>query len=61
MDHSSAVAELRQALPEGVVATAPEAVEKYRYDWTHEATAGTPLAVVRAESAEQVQLAVRWA
>ena len=36
-------------------------MEKYRFDWTHEVSAGNPLAVIRAESAEQVQVAVRWA
>ena len=48
-------------LPEGVVTTDPEAIEKYRFDWSRDASAGTPLAVVRAETAEQVQAAVRWA
>jgi glycolate oxidase len=48
-------------LPEGVVTTDPEAIEKYRFDWSRDASAGTPLAVVRAETAEQVQSAVRWA
>ncbi len=53
--------ELVELLPEGVVTTDPEAIEKYRFDWSHDSTAGTPLAVVRAESADQVQAAVRWA
>jgi glycolate oxidase len=35
--------------------------KKYRFDWTRDATAGTPLAVVRAETADQVQTTVRWA
>ncbi|HEU5455805.1 MAG TPA: FAD-linked oxidase C-terminal domain-containing protein [Nocardioides sp.] len=48
-------------LPEGVVTTDPEAIEKYRFDWSRDASAGTPLAVVRAETSEQVQAAVRWA
>ena len=48
-------------LPEGVVTTDPEAIEKYRFDWSRDASAGTPLAVVRAETAQQVQSAVRWA
>ena len=48
-------------LPDGVVITDPEAIEKYRFDWTRDPSAGTPLAVVRAESAEHVQAAVRWA
>lgn len=56
-----AVAELVGMLPDGVVATTPDALEKYRFDWTHDATAGTPLAAVRAETAEQVQATLRWA
>jgi glycolate oxidase len=56
-----AVAELLGMLPDGVVVTAPDAVEKYRFDWTHDATAGTPLAAVRVETAEQVQVTMRWA
>ena len=48
-------------LPEGVVLTAPEAMDKYRFDWSRDQRAGVPLAVVRAEDAEQVQAAVRWA
>ena len=55
------VAELVGALPDGVVVTAPDALEKYRFDWTPDATAGTPLAAVRAETAEQVQVTMRWA
>ncbi len=57
----AAVAELVGMLPDGVVVTAPDALEKYRFDWTHDATAGTPLAAVRAETAEQVQATMRWA
>jgi glycolate oxidase len=56
-----AIAELVEGLPPGVVLTDDDAMEKYRFDWTHEATAGHPLAVVRAERAEHVQVAVRWA
>ncbi|MGE3376717.1 MAG: FAD-binding oxidoreductase [Nocardioides sp.] len=55
------VADLVAALPEGVVITDPVAMEKYRHDWSREASAGTPAAVVRAEDAGQVQTAVRWA
>ena len=53
--------ELVEKLPAGVVATDPDAIEKYRYDWSHDKYAGTPDAVVRAQDAEQVQTAVRWA
>ncbi len=57
MDASSLV----DALPDGVVVTDADAMEKYRFDWSKDDSAGTPLAVVRAEDAEQVQTAVRWA
>ena len=60
-DRRAAVAELVAALHEGVVATAPETVEKYRFDWTHHASAGMPLAAVRAEDAGHVQVTLRWA
>jgi len=55
------LAELMAALPDGVVVTDPDAVEKYRHDFTRDPSAGQPLAVVRAEDAGQVQTAVRWA
>ncbi len=57
----AALAELIDALPNGVVVTEPDAVEKYRFDWSRDRAAGRPLAVVRAEDASQVQAAVRWA
>ena len=57
----NAIDELLARLPAGVVLRDAAAMEKYRFDWTHEVSAGNPLAVVRAESAEQVQVAVRWA
>ncbi len=44
-----------------MVVSGGAAVEKYRYDWSRDRSAGTPLAVVRAEDASQVQTAVRWA
>ncbi len=53
--------QLVAALPEGVVVTGAAEVEKYREDFARGGTAGTPVAVVRADSAEQVQQAVRWA
>lgn len=55
------VAELSAALPGDVVSTDPAVVEKYRFDWSKDAGAGTPVAVVRAEDADQVQETVRWA
>ena len=57
----NAIDELLARLPAGVVLRDAAAMEKYRFDWTHEVSAGNPLAVIRAESAEQVQVAVRWA
>ena len=53
--------DLVRALPEGVVATDPATIEKYRFDWSRDPGAGTPALVVRAEDAGQVQRAVRWA
>ncbi len=53
--------DLVASLPEGVVVTEPDAMETYRFDWSRDQSAGTPLAVVRAEDAGQVQTAVRWA
>jgi glycolate oxidase len=56
-----ALAELTGALPDGVVVTDPDAMEKYRFDWSKDVGAGMPVAVVRAQDAAQVQEAVRWA
>jgi len=56
-----ALQELIAALPTGVVVTDPDTVEKYRFDRSQDAAAGTPAAVVRAEHAGQVQAAVKWA
>ncbi|MDN5893595.1 MAG: FAD-binding protein [Nocardioides sp.] len=56
-----AVEQLTGSLPAGVVITDPDQVAKYRYDWSRESSAGTPAAVVRAEDAGQVQVAVSWA
>ncbi len=56
-----ALGELAAALPGDVVLTAADALEKYRHDWSRDPSAGTPVAVVRAENAGHVQTAVRWA
>jgi glycolate oxidase len=48
-------------LPDGVVTTDADAIEKYRFDRSQDPGTGTPVAVVRAEDADQVQAAVRWA
>lgn len=57
----TALADLTAALPDGVVTTDPDVVEPYRWDWSHDVAAGTPIAVVRAETAAHVQVAMRWA
>ena len=56
-----AVTELIESLPDGAVITDADAMEKYRHDWSRDPSAGTPVAVVRAEDAGQVQTALRWA
>ena len=56
-----ALAELVDTLPAGVVVVDADRVEKYRWDRSQDPHAGTPVAVVRAEDARQVQTAVRWA
>lgn len=48
------------ALPAGVVVTDAATVENYRWDWSRDPGAGTPLAVVRPTDAAQVQTVVRW-
>src|SRR5690349_25000906 len=53
--------ELRAQLPGDVVTDDPDRMEKYRRDRADDPCAGTPLAVVRAESTEHVQCALRWA
>ncbi|MBX6387559.1 MAG: FAD-binding protein [Frankia sp.] len=53
--------ELVGALPPGVVATAPELLDKYRRDRAADPNAGMPVAAVRAESTEHVQTTLRWA
>ena len=45
-----ALAELVESLPAGVVATDPATTENYRFDWSRDRGAGTPIAVVRAPS-----------
>jgi glycolate oxidase len=57
----NALAELTGALPEGVVVTDPDAIEKYRFDRSQDPDTGTPVAVVRAEDADQVPTAAPWA
>jgi glycolate oxidase len=43
------------------VRTDPVTCENYRFDWARDPAAGTPIAVVQARNAEEVQTCVRWA
>src|SRR4029450_3200012 len=48
-------------LPDGAVGTAPAGMDSYRWDRARDPEVGLPLAVVRAATTEDVQLAVRCA
>ena len=52
--------ELTRALGDAVT-TDPATCESYRHDWSRDPGAGTPVAVVRARDAADVQTALRWA
>jgi len=56
-----ALSALIDELGAGVVVTDPEILASYRHDWARDPAAGTPLAVVRPISTEQVQTVLRWA
>ena len=58
---TTGLAGLVSALPEGRVLTDPDRMANYRWDRANDPAAGVPLAVVRAESTEEVQVAVRFA
>ena len=55
------LADLTSQLPDGTVVTDPQILEGYRRDWAADPEAGTPIAVVRPTTTEQVQTTVRWA
>lgn len=55
------IQELLAELGDDRVVTDPERMEKYRWDRANDPNAGVPLAVVRAESTEDVQTAMRFA
>ena len=57
----AALSQLISSLPAGVVAVEPATLENYRFDWSRDPGAGTPLAVVRPQDADQVQTVLRWA
>lgn len=56
----AAIAQLIERLGDAV-RTDPVTCENYRYDWARDPAAGTPIAVVRARNAAEVQACVRWA
>jgi glycolate oxidase len=56
----AAIAQLVERLGDAV-RTDPVTCENYRYDWARDPAAGTPIAVVRARDAADVQACVRWA
>src|SRR5215217_5088377 len=57
----AALSQLIASLPAGVVVVEQATLENYRFDWSRDQSAGTPLAVMRPENAEQVQTVLRWA
>ena len=54
------IAPLADALPDGMVVTDPDVLEGYRRDRAQDPDAGTPRALVRPITTEQVQTTVRW-
>ena len=54
------VTKLADLLPDGMLVTDPDILEGYRRDRAFDPHAGTPLAVVRPTTTEQVQTVVRW-
>ncbi|MBC2935139.1 FAD-binding oxidoreductase [Nocardioides sp. zg-1228] len=57
----AALDELMAALPADVVVVEPVTVENHRRDRADLCPAGTPLALVRPRTTEQVQVVMRWA
>jgi len=57
---TAALAQLTDLLGDAV-RTDPVTCENYRFDWARDPAAGTPIAVVRARNAADVQACVRWA
>jgi glycolate oxidase len=52
---------LAAQLPDGMVVTDPDILAGYRHDRALDPEAGTPLALIRPLTAEQVAVVVRWA
>lgn len=57
----SPLADLVAELPDGSVVTDPDILTSYRQDRAVDPRAGTPLAVVRPRTTEDVQAVLRWA
>ena len=57
---SSDLSSLSAALAPGMVVTDPDILWAYRYDRANDPDAGTPLALVRPVTTEDVQTTVRW-
>lgn len=53
--------ELEAALPAGVLITDPGILASYRTDWSRDASAETPAAVVRVTESSQVPIVMEWA
>ena len=53
--------DLIAALPADTVVTDPDLVAQYRQDWARDPDAGTPAAVVRARTTDDVAATLRWA
>ncbi|MGW1740675.1 FAD-binding oxidoreductase [Nocardia sp. NPDC001965] len=53
--------ELIDRLPAGAVLTDPDVLAGYRQDWAKDPAAGTPVAVVRANTTADVSATLRWA
>lgn len=60
-DGADVLADLTQLLAPQFVIADPDRMAAYRHDWSKGAGAGTPLAVVRPGTVEEVQAVVRWA
>jgi glycolate oxidase len=58
---TTALRQLISSLPAGVVVDEPATLDNYRFDWSRDQGAGTPLAVVRPTDVDQVQTVLRWA
>lgn len=61
VEFDEVVRQLLAVLPAGVVVTDPNTLESYRWDRSFNTEAVSPFVVVRAESTEHVQIAVRVA